>query len=152
MFKLLLIALLLSAGVGAESSVTEKTTEVFPPRLAGTWKADSNMIERLGPKSSVLASCDSLTFTAEKTWKDMTPAFVDSRHADAPIHIGGVTINGNADALFILRGRVGLLEIGTTPGGGGADRIQWESLHMILGVDPTHDMLVVGHSIYKRQL
>lgn len=151
MLNFFLTAMILSVALIAESNASDKTNEAFPARLAGTWKSEANASNRLGPRSGVLANCDSLTFKNEATWKNLMPAFVDPQHRDAPLHIGGVAIEGNAEALFMLRGRIGFNEIGTTPGGGGAEQILWESLHLVQGVDPSHDMLVIGRTIYKRQ-
>ena len=151
MLNTFLLATVLACTIVAESQPTDKSNAAFPTRLAGTWKSESNTSNRLGNKSGVIARCDFLAFTDSRSWNDMKSAFVDPKNVNAPLHIGGVTIDSGSEALFILRGRIGSYEIGTSPGGGGVEKVQWESLHLIEGTDANHDMLIVGQTIYRRQ-
>lgn len=151
MLNTYLLAVILACTIVAEPQRSGGSKAAFPTRLAGTWISESNTTDRLGSSSGVIAACQLLKFTDSPSWYDMKPAFVDKQHVDAPLHIGGVTVDNDAEPLFILRGRIGSYEIGTTLGGGGVEKVQWESLHLIQGIDANHDMLVIGRTMYKRQ-
>jgi hypothetical protein len=151
MLNTLLLAAALVCTIVSEPQRSGDSYVDFPTRLSGTWKSETHAANRLGPKTGVLASNDLLTFKHSTSWNEMKPAFVDRQLVDAPLHIGGVTIDNDADALFVLRGRIGFNEIGTTPGGGGVETVRWEPLHLIQGDHPDRDMLVIGRTIYKRQ-